>query len=199
MGNIFVRWTRSISRYIARIMKTNLRALLVLFVLFVASAGYAAAPSVSVTLKQRPSGKLVKQVTTDAGGNFSLGALPAGAYVLEFRSPKSADVSNRQFSLSVAGTRTTGTQSVAGKSLVTGVALNVEVGPNANVTGQVTTGPTAAVKKKMIWIPAMLGSNQPGHWVEENSAEAKLSKTRGIISKQQINNMQERAIGLQGN
>lgn len=180
-------------------MKTTARPLLVLFVLFVVSAAYAAAPSVSVTLKQRPGGKVVKQVTTDASGNFTLGALPPGAYVIEFRSPKSADVSNKQFSLSVAGTKTTGKQTVAGNSLVSGVALNVEVGPNANVTGQVTTGPTAAVKKKMIWIPAMLGSNQPGHWVEEDSAEAKLSKTRGIIPKQQVTNMQERSISPQGN
>jgi len=98
----------------------------------------------------------------------------------------------------VAGTKTTGTQRVAGNSLVTGVALNVDVGPNANVIGQVTTGPTAAKKKRMIWIPAMLGSNMPGHWVEEDSAEAQLSKTRGIIPSQQIQNMQEKAYNPQG-
>lgn len=175
-------------------MKTTARALLVLFVLFVACAAYAASPSVSITLKQRPGGQVVKQLTTDAGGNFYLGALPPGAYVLEFRSPKSTDVRNKQFSLSVAGTKTTGTQSVAGNSLVTGVALDVEVGPNANVTGQVTTGPTAAMKMKMIWIPAMLGTNLPGHWVHEDSAEAKFSRTRGIISEYQIRAMQDRSV-----
>lgn len=179
-------------------MQTIARALLVLFVLFVTSAAYAASPSVSVVVKQRLSGKFVKQVATDASGNFFLGTLPAGAYVLEFRAPKPTDARNKQFSLSVAGTKTTGTQRVAGNSLVTGVALNVDVGPNANVIGQVTTGPTAAKKKRMIWIPAMLGSNMPGHWVEEDSAEAQLSKTRGIIPSQQIQNMQEKAYNPQG-
>jgi hypothetical protein len=179
-------------------MKTTARDLLILFVLFVASAAYGTSPSVSVVVKQRPGGRLVKQVTTDTSGNFTLGALPAGAYVLEFRSQRSTDAGNKQFSLSVAGTKTTGTQSVAGKSLVTGVALNVEVGPNANVTGQITTGPTAAVKKKMVWIPRMLGSNQPGHWVEEDSAEAKLSRSRGTIPTNQIQNMQANSYNPQG-
>ena len=179
-------------------MKTTARALLVLSVLFFASAAFAASPSVSVAVKQRPGGRLVKQVTTDPSGNFTLGALPPGAYVLEFRSQKPTDASNKQFSLSVAGTKTTGTQSVAGKSLVTGVALNVEVGPNAKVSGQIAIGPTAAVKKKMVWIPAMLGSNRPGHWVEEDSAEAKLSRTRGIIPTNQIQNMQANSYNPQG-
>lgn len=175
-------------------MKTAARALFVVVLLFVGSAVYAASPSVSVTVKQRPSGRFVKQVTTDTSGNFFLGTLPAGAYVLEFRSPKPTDARNKQFSLSVAGTITTGTQSVAGNSLVTGVALNVDVGPDANVIGQVTTGPTAAVRRRMIWIPAMLGSNMPGHWVEEDSAEAQLSRTRGIIDHHQVRAMQDRSV-----
>lgn len=177
-------------------MKTTARNLLILFVLFVACAAYAASPSVSVVVKQRPGGKFVKQVTTDASGDFSLGVLPPGAYVLEFRAPKPTDARNREFSLSVAGTKATGTQNVAGNSLVTGVALDVEVGPNANVTGQITTGPTAAVRRRMIWIPAMLGSNLPGHWVWEDSAEAQLSRTRGLLLTQHIRAMQDRSVNM---
>jgi hypothetical protein len=179
-------------------MKTTRGTVLVLF-LFVASAAYAAyvaSPTVSITVKQRPGGRFVKQVTTNASGDFSLGALPAGAYVLEFRSPNPTDARNRQFSLWVAGTINTGTQNVAGNSLVTGVALDVEVGPNANVNGQITTGPTAAVRTRMIWIPAMLGSNFPGHWVWEDSAEAKLSRSRGIILAEHVRNMQDRSVNM---
>jgi hypothetical protein len=177
-------------------MKTAARALLVVVVLFAAAAAYGASPPVNVTVKQRPSGKFVKQVTSDASGNFFLGTLPAGAYVLEFRAPKPTDARNRQFSLSVAGTKTTGTQNVSGNSLVTGVALDVELGPNANVVGQVATGPTVALRARMIWIPPMLGSNMPGHWAPEDSAEAQLSRTRGLMLTEHIRNMQDRSVNL---
>ncbi|HMG03947.1 MAG TPA: carboxypeptidase-like regulatory domain-containing protein [Chthoniobacterales bacterium] len=134
-----------------------------------ASAIYAASPVINISVKQKAGGKVIKQVSTDASGSFSVGTLPAGAYTLEFRSRNAEEVKDKGFSLSVNGTKTTGKQTVTGKSLVTGVALTIEVAPASTVTGQIATG--ANVKKKMVWVPPALGSNQPGHWVEEGSAE----------------------------
>jgi hypothetical protein len=160
-------------------MKKIARLTPFLLTLFAVSAVYGASPVVNITVKQRPGAKIVKQVTTDSSGNFSIGSLPPGSYTLEFRSQKSADVRNKQFSIALDGTKASGKQSVAGNSLVGGVAVNMEVEPKANVSGQVTTGPTAAQKKKMIWVPPMLGSNMPGRYVEEGSAEHMASKARG--------------------
>jgi hypothetical protein len=50
-----------------------------------------------------------------------------------------------------------------------GVEVEVDAGPNARIRGQVA----AAALKNMVWIPKEPGSNLPGHWVEEGSAEAK--------------------------
>jgi hypothetical protein len=179
-------------------MKDISRALFVLFTLFLATVVYGATPSVHITVKQKPGGKIVKQIKTDANGNFALGSLPAGAYTLEFRSQKPTDVRDKQFSIAIDGTKTSGKQSVAGNSLAGGVALNVEVGPAAKVTGQVATGPTAAQKKKMVFMPPMVGSNMPGRWVEEGSPEEIASRSRGIISKDRIQNLQSKGHGLPG-
>jgi hypothetical protein len=179
-------------------MKTTARNTLLVLAFFVAFAVYGA-PSVNITVKQKPGGKIVKQVTTDSSGKFSIGTLPPGAYTLEFRSPKATDVKDKQFSIAVDGTKASGKQSVAGNSLVGGVALNVEVGPKANVTGQVAAGPNAAQKKKMVWISPQLGSHQPGHWVEEGSAEAVAAKTAGNLSTQDVNKMQEHMSNPAGN
>jgi hypothetical protein len=174
-------------------MKTTACRLLLLVTFFVASAVYGATPAVNITVKQKPGGKIVKQVTTDSSGNFSIGALPPGSYTLEFRSQKSADVRNKQFSIALDGAKASGRQSVAGDSLVGGVAVNMEVGPKANVTGQVATGPTAAQKKKMIWVAPMLGSNMSGRWVEEGSAEHVASKSRRTIGRDNLQKMQDSA------
>jgi carboxypeptidase family protein len=179
-------------------MKTIARNLLIFFVFFVASSVYGAAPSVNITVKQKPGGKIVKQVTTDSSGNFSIGTLPAGAYTLEFRSSKPTDVKNKQFSIAVDGTKASGKQSVSGSSLVGGVTLNVEVGPKANVTGQVAAGPNATQKKKMVWITPQLGSNMPGHWVEADSAEAVAARNAGSLGTEDVRKMQDKALSPLG-
>jgi hypothetical protein len=177
-------------------MKNISRTILGLFTFFIVSAVCQAAPPVNITVKQRPGGKIVKQLKTDSSGNFALGSLAPGAYTLEFRAQQSTDVRNKQFSLALDGTKASGKQSVAGNSLVGGVALNVEVGPAANVTGQVGAGPDAAQKKQMVWIPPMLGSHMPGHWAEKGSAEEIASRTRGNIRRESIQKIQDKAVGL---
>jgi hypothetical protein len=173
-------------------MKNLWRYVLPAIVSLAAFTVYGATPPVKVTVKQRPGGKIVKQVTTDSNGNFSVGTLSPGAYTLEFRSPKPTDVNNRQFSIAVSGTKSSGKQSVAGSSLVGGVALNVEVGPNAAVSGQVTAGPNAAEKKKMVWIAPEVGSHIPGRWVEEGSADAVAARNSGRLRTEDFRKIQDK-------
>ena len=175
-------------------MKNATRYFLVLFVFFLASAwGEAASgPAVDITVKDRPRGRVVKQATTDARGIFFIGALPEGPYVLEFRAKAAPDLKKQQFSIAVDGIRQSGKQGgIPGNSLVGGVALNVEVARGSKVSGQVSVGANAPQKTKMVWIPPMLGSHQPRHWVEEGSAEEVLSRTRGTVRTDQVRQIQD--------
>jgi hypothetical protein len=113
-------------------------------------------------IQKRTRGRVVKQVTTDASGNFFIGTLLEGSYVLEFRAKATPDLKKQQFSIAVDGTKQSGKQGgITGNSLVRGVALNVEVARGSNVSGQVSVGANAPQKTKMVWIPPMLGSHQP--------------------------------------
>lgn len=176
-------------------MNIIFRLLLVLFVFVVASvSGNAAGVSgVDITVKQTSGGKTMRQVKTNAAGDFSLGSLPEGAYTLEFRAKNLPQLKKQQVTISVAGTKKSGKlDKIPGDHLLAGVALKVEAARGAGVTGQITTGP------RMVWIPPMLGSNRPGHWVEEDSAEAKASKTRSHMSNDSLKKMQENAYNPQG-
>jgi hypothetical protein len=137
----------------------------------------------------------VKQVKTDANGYFTIGTLPAGDYTLEFRARKSPGLKNQQFSIAIDGTKTSGRQGgVSGQYLVGGVALDVEMVAGKTVSGQVTTGSIAAVKntkKEMVWIPQEIGSNLPGHWVEEGSAQTVTARNWGHIRIEDVRRMQD--------
>jgi len=99
----------------------------------------------------------------------------------------------KQVSMTVKGAKKSGSlEHVKGEQLVAGAALKLEVASGANLTGQISSGP------KMIWIPASLDSHRSGRWVEEDSAEAKVSKTRGAMSKQTLHRMQEKSYNTQG-
>jgi carboxypeptidase family protein len=176
-------------------MKTIFRLLIVPIAFIVASASGNAAGvgGVDVSVKPSAGGKAIKQARTDAAGNFSLGSLPEGAYTLEFRARTSPELKKQQVTISVAGTKKSGRlDKIPGDHLVAGATLKVETVRGASVTGQITTGP------RMVWIPPILGSNRPGHWVEENSAEAKASKTRSHMSNESLQKMQENAYNPQG-
>lgn len=173
-------------------MKKTLCSLLLLF-LFVASSAVlngANVPSVAITVKQ--NGKVVKQTQTDDNGNFVLGSLPEGAYSLEFRARRLEAFRNQQFSIGVDGIRQSGSQGVAGDSLVGGVAVNVEVPRGSTVRGQIAVGTGAG--KKLVWVPPMLGSNMPGHWAEEGSADHILSMNRGNVRRENIQRIQDKGV-----
>lgn len=52
--------------------------------------------------------------------------------------------------------------------LLAGYDIDVALGPGARIRGQVAAG----ALKKMVWIAKEIGSNVPGHWAAEDSAEA---------------------------
>lgn len=160
-------------------MKHMIRGLLLLSVLFAMPVVYGETPKgvagVSVAVKQSPT----KRAVTDARGNFSLEALPAGSYTLAFRPQKATDtkmVSTTKatvatsYSIKVEGTKRPITQSgLTSDKLLAGVDISVEVGAGAKVRGQVLAGGL----QKMVWIPGEIGSHVPGHWAAADSAEAR--------------------------
>jgi hypothetical protein len=174
-------------------MKTILRSILLLAALSAATAIFAVnTPTVNITVKQTAGGQMVKQMKTDSDGNFWLGTLPAGDYTIEFRSPRSPELNQMEFFIAIDGTKKVGTQrGISGGSLVGGVAVNVAVGPNAYVTGQIAVGPAAARRKKMVYVPPLLGSHMPGKWVEKGSAEAVLPRNQGQIRLEDIRKWQD--------
>lgn len=153
-----------------------------------AVAQAAGVPGVEITVKQSAGGKTMKQARTDASGNFVVGALPGGAYTVEFRAKNMPELKKKAVSITVKGAKKSGSlEHVKGEQLVAGAALKLEVAAGSNLSGQVSSGP------KMVWIPPSLESHRPGRWVEEDSAEAKASKTRGAMSKGTLQRMQEKS------
>lgn len=176
-------------------MKNIIRTLTstILLLLACAIAQAAGVPGVEITVKPSAGGKSVKQARTDASGNFVIGALPEGAYTVEFRAKNMPELKKKAVTITVKGAKKSGSlEHVKGEQLVAGAALKLEVARGSNLTGQITSG------AKMIWIPPILGSNRPGRWVEEDSAAAKESKTRGDMSTKTIQKMQENSYNPQG-
>src|SRR5204863_3194562 len=94
-----------------------------------------------------------------------------------------------------AGNKKVAANTVPGEKFTRGgVAMKVEVGAGLNIAGQVAiqAGPTTKSGKKMVWIPPQLGSNFPGHWVEEGSAEAVAAKNAGQLNAAETQRLQER-------
>jgi hypothetical protein len=177
-------------------------SLVTLFLVVAASAVYGAVPPLSVTVSG-PGGKVAFKGTTSTSGTFATGSLGAGNYVVQFNSTNAA-VKGSQYTMVIsAGKKKVSADSVAGEKFTSGVAMKIDVATGLNITGQVTTTANVRLdpktKKKMVWIPPMLGSNMPGHWVEEDSAEAKTSKTRGNMSISELQKRQSQGISPTGN
>jgi len=134
-----------------------------------ASSG-ATFSGIEVIAKEKKSGKVTRHVATDDQGKFVIGGLEPGIYTVEFRAPKSSDLNKKQFSIAIAGGKEGARHSsLSGEKLMNGrVSIDVAVGPGARISGQVTMQSA----RKMVWMPAELGSNLPGHWVEEGAEDA---------------------------
>jgi hypothetical protein len=176
-------------------MKTITGRILVLFLALAGSDIYGGQPSgvagVEVMVRQNPS----KHVVTDAKGTFAFDALPAGSYTLAIRAQKAQDTKKQStshvtvaesYSIKIDGTKRPVNQSgLTSNKLLAGLDIAVEVGSGGKIRGQVLAGGT----KKMVWIAAGLGSNLPGHWVEEGSKEASAFNRNNISPEDFRNNV----------
>ena len=158
----------------------------------VAISAYAGVPAMSVTVSDS-SGKAAYKGTTNSDGGFATTKLKPGSYVVQLNT-KNPPAKNSRYAIVVSsGAKKVTANSVAGEKLAGGgVALKVDVGPGLNITGQVASeeGPVSKSGKKMVWIPPQTGSNRPGHWAEEGSAEAVAAQNAGSISTRDMQNRQ---------
>ena len=133
---------------------------------------------IDVIVKQRPRDSAV----TDARGNFAIEALAGGKYTLTFRARNAANLHHSTsdkvivamaYSIKIDGIkRAVNKGRLTSDNLTAGIEFDVDVGPGARIRGQVT----AEALKNMVWIRKEHGSNVPGHWVEEDSPEAKAAR-----------------------
>src|SRR5438477_3572116 len=165
-------------------MKNLIRSAVPSLLLVLASAAFGALPPMNVTVSDA-GGKAAFKGTTDAKGSFTTSSLKAGNYVVQFNSTSPDLKANRYAIVVSAGKKKVSANGVAGEKFSHGgVAMKVEVGTGLNITGQVASeaGPVSKGGKKMVWIPPQLGSNFPGHYVEEGSPEAIAAKTATSLS-----------------
>jgi len=179
-------------------MKNMIRCTLMLFLLVAASMIYGAVPVMSVTVSNG-GGKAAFKGATNSSGAFATPKLTPGNYVVQFASNSAPKGSHYAIVVSAGKKKVVASAVAAEKLSGGGVAMKVDVGAGLNITGQVATESKVSKDgKKMVWVPPILGSNQPGHWVEENSAEAKASKTRTHMSNESLQKMQENSYNPQG-
>jgi hypothetical protein len=179
-------------------MKKMMRSTL-LFLVLTAGVAYGAVPAVNVTVSDS-GGKAAFKGSTNAKGTFATASLKPGNYAVQFSSASAMKGTTYTIVVS-AGTKKVSAAGVAGEKFAKGgVALKVDVGPGLNISGQVAAEEAGASKngKKMVWIPPQAGSHMPGHWVEEDSAEAKTARAAGSMSKQDVNRVQEHMVNHGG-
>jgi hypothetical protein len=181
-------------------MKKMIRSIVLSLLLTAVGAAYGAAvPALNVIVSDS-AGKAAFKGTTNAKGTFTTASLKPGNYAVQFNSSAAMKGTNYTIVVS-AGTKKVSAAGVAGEKFAKGgVALKVDVGPGLNISGQVAAEANGASKngKKMVWIAPHAGSNMPGHWVEEDSAEAKEAKTAGTMSKDGVRTTQEHMVNHGG-
>jgi hypothetical protein len=172
---------------------------ILLFVTIGAGLAFAGVPPVTVTVSN--SGKAAFKGNTDAKGTFATGKLQPGNYTVQFNSNNAA-LKGKKYAIVVsAGTKKVSADVAGEKFAAGGVAMKVDVAAGLNITGQVATDNAPASKsgKKMVWIEKQTGSNVPGHWVEEDSAEAKEARVSGRLSRQNVQDIQAHTSNPGGN
>jgi hypothetical protein len=177
-------------------MKKTIPSLVLSLFLAAVAGASGGIPPVNVIVSDK-GGKAAFKGATNTSGVFATSKLQPGNYVVQFTS-NSAELKGKQYALVVSAGSKKVSANVAGEKFAGGgVAMKVDVGTGLNITGQVAaqTGPMSKDgKKKMVWIPKVLGSNQPGHWVDEDSAEAIAAKNAGILNTQDVNRLQEHSV-----
>lgn len=182
-------------------MKNLSRNLLLFVGLFAATVALGAVPPLNVTVSDA-AGKAAFKGSTDKSGAFTTAKVKPGSYVVQFNSPGGALKGNYSIVVAAGVKKVSAAGITAEKFAKGGVALKLEVGNLLNIVGQVASesgGVHSKNGKKMVWIPKQLGSNIPGHWVEEGSAEHIAAKTAGVMSREELQNKQNHGMGMPEN
>lgn len=129
---------------------------------------------VDVVVKQNPG----KRRITDERGHFVVEGLAPGSYTLTFRARKSdllpettrsEVIVATSYSINIEGIKRAVNQTkLTSDRLIAGVDIPVEVGPGAQIRGQVL----AVAPRRLVWVGPKVGTNMPGHWVDAESSEA---------------------------
>jgi hypothetical protein len=107
----------------------------VIFAMVCASVRAVGVPGVEITVKQTAGGKTLKQIKTDAAGNFVVGPLPEGGYTLEFRAQHLPELKTKHVCITVAGAKKSGSlEHVKGEQLVAGAALKLDMARGSSLT-----------------------------------------------------------------
>jgi hypothetical protein len=172
-------------------MKKMIPSIVMSLLLVAAAMVYGGIPPLNVIVSDA-AGKAAFKGATNTSGTFSTAKLQPGNYVVQLNS-SSAELKGKQYAVVVAAGKKKVSADVAGEKFAGGgVAMKVDVGAGLNITGQVAaqTGPVSKSGKRMVWIPKKTGSSIPGHWVEEDSAEAKEAKSSPIMSRDRVQQIQ---------
>jgi hypothetical protein len=141
-----------------------------------------------LTLRKRAGGKVVAQAKSDLSGAFLMGTFPAGSYTLELRTKEVPRLP--AFTIKIAGTKSGDSEKgVLTRYLAGGAAFDIEVLPGTPLRGLISPGSKNA--KMMIWLPKPTGTNLPGRWVEQGSAQAVAAHNSGYYSIEAVKKMQD--------
>jgi hypothetical protein len=146
------------------------------------------------------SGKVGFKGATNADGTFTTANLRPGHYVVQLNTKSAAAKRNQYLVVVSAGKKKVIATGVPGEIFMgSGAAMRVNVGTSLKITGQVANEEIVGQKEgvnyrvvggqRFVWVPAELGSNVSGRWVEEGSVPA---RNITLIGKDGIKKFQEK-------
>jgi hypothetical protein len=164
--------------------------------LFLASSSYGSVPAVKVTVSDA-GGRASYIGTTNARGTFSTAALKPGRYVVQFNSNSTAPGDHYALVVSAGKKKVVAEGVVAEKFNGGGVAMRIEVGSGLNIVGQIATEGNTMFRnnKKLVWIPQQVGTHLPGHFAEEDSADAVAARNTLNLSIMDLIKTQRTTVG----
>lgn len=146
------------------------------------------------------SEKVVFEKSVMADATFATGTLPAGNYIVQFKSRNGALRGNQYLLVISAGKKKVIADAVAGEQFAGGgVAMKLKVEPGLHIAGQIandassTANSIARIRvingKRYVWVAGYTGSNLGPHWELEGIAPA---NNVTVMSGEQMWKLQDR-------
>lgn len=181
-----------------RRLLTKLLTCLTLAVLL--STAQGGIPGIKVIVSDS-NGNVAFKGVTNGDATFATGTLPAGDYVVQFKSTR-AELKRNQYLLVVsAGKRKVIADAVAGEQFAGGgVAMRLKVEPGLQIAGQIANQESTLVTgltkvrvingKRYVWVQSTLGTNLGPHWEAEGVANR---NNVSILTHEKMRQMQDSA------